>query len=860
MRCSTAPRRPWHRFVLLSLGLALLAPLALPAPAAAAARPSRAERKQHAEAIAKLPEKYRQWLEEVDVLITDDELAAFLVLDKDYQRDAFIKRFWDERDEYKSTARNEFYDRWKANVEVARQLFGSLADDRAHILLLNGPPAARFESKCSTILYPMEVWYYAGSQHSRAEFFLVFYRQWGAGRFRLWSSLEGMDVLFTDSAGSNGDKSISAVARGCIEGDALAAGISWVSQQGMDFEYLQDRLLAKPKLRSGEWVASFNSYTTDVAQGAPALPAQIEVTYPGRYQNRTVLQGLISVPTATAGIVKLGEQTSYNLLVNGEVLQNGELFDSFRYKYDFPVEGPGGLGKAEKTLPLAFQRYLRPGDYKMIVRVEDVNSGKLFRDERQISIPAVEKIAPSPPPSDVDTASARLLSEVNAALARGETTVKILPPTGELQTGMLRFDTLSTGDNIAEVTFALDGKPILSKKKPPYSVELDLGPLPRAHKLSVTAFDAGGARLAEDELPLNAGGQRFKVKLIEPVRGKKYTGSLLAKAEAEVPDGETLERVEFYLNETKVATAYQPPFAQPIVLPKGEAIAYVRALAFTTDGSSTESVVFINAPENFEEMQVSFVELYTSVIDRQGRPVSGLQAKDFAVTEDGVKQELVRFDRVNNLPIHAEVALDISASMEKSLDRARQAALEFMQNTIQKKDRAALITFNDHPNLAVKFTNDVQSLAGGLAGLKAERGTSLFDSIVFCLYYFNGVKGQRAVLLLSDGKDEGSRFSFDDALDYARRAGVTIYSIGLGKEVDKKTLSKLAEETGGRPFFIDSIDQLPAIYKAIEEELRSQYLLGYQSTNTSGQNNFRSVEVKVDKPGLEPKTIRGYYP
>ena len=83
----------------------------------------------------------------------------------------------------------------------------------------------------------------------------------------------------------------------------------------------------------------------------------------------------------------------------------------------------------------------------------------------------------------------------------------------------------------------------------------------------------------------------------------------------------------------------------------------------------------------------------------------------------------------------------------------------------------------------MKFTNDVTPLAGGLAGLKAERGTALYDSLIFSLFYFNGVKGQRAVLLLSDGKDEGSRFSYEDALDYARRAGVAIYAIGLGEEL-----------------------------------------------------------------------------
>ena len=133
-----------------------------------------------------------------------------------------------------------------------------------------------------------------------------------------------------------------------------------------------------------------------------------------------------------------------------------------------------------------------------------------------------------------------------------------------------------------------------------------------------------------------------------------------------------------------------------------------------------------------------------------------------------------------------------------------------------------MITFNDHPTLAVKFTRDIKALAGGLAGLKAERGTALYDSLIFSFYTFNGLKGRRALLLLSDGKDEGSRFSFEEALEFARRAGVTVYAIGLGDDVDKRKLASISEETGGRAFFPREAGELAGIYAAIQEELRSQ--------------------------------------
>jgi len=800
--------------------------------------------------LAALSDEYRAWFEEVTILLSDEEKAAFLTLEKDYQRDAFIKRFWAVRDPYPETSKNEFKDRWQTTIEQARATFGSLTDDRSRLMLLNGPPDGRVTSRCTTVLWPLEIWYYGRGNRLREEFVLVFYQRWGAGQFRLWAPAEGLDALFVDG-GNN--VSLDRVANECRDGDQLAGGISWVAKQGLGYMTLQLQIETPPKGPSGEWVATFNSYSTDVPPDAPGFPAKLDLAFPGKRQNRTVVQGVFSITPADIGQAKLGEHRSYNLQMTGEILEGKELFDSFRYKFDFPGEiSPQG------TLPLVFQRYLRPGRYKMVIKIEDINGGKYHRSERDLIVPQVERDAPAPPPEDAATAS--LLAEANAAIRRAENTLQIIPPTGELQTGMLRFDTLTTGPDITKVTFGLDGKPLLTKTKPPYSVELDLGTLPRSRQLTAVALDAAGKELASDSVALNSAGQRFRVRLTEPVRGKRYVKSLTASAEVQVPDGEVVERVELFLNEDRVATLYQAPFTQPIVLPKDLELGYVRAVAYLTDGNSTEDVAFVNAPDDFQQLKVQYVELYTSVFDRAGHPVDGLEQKDFSITEDGVSQEISRFEKVTDLPIHAAILLDTSASMEPNIAAARAAALEFLEKRIQPKDRAAVITFNDRPNLTAKFTKDLGTLAGGLAGVKAERGTALYDSLVFSLYYFNGIKGQRAILLLSDGKDENSKFSYEDALDYARRAGVTIYSIGLGKDLDKRKLTKLAEETGGRSFFVQKGEELSRIYTEIEQELRSQYLIAYQSTNSSDDTDFRTIECKVGKPGLEAKTLRGYYP
>jgi VWFA-related protein len=461
------------------------------------------------------------------------------------------------------------------------------------------------------------------------------------------------------------------------------------------------------------------------------------------------------------------------------------------------------------------------------------------------------------------------LAEANAAPAVGadDNTIRILAPPPGLSTGKLRVEATAAGAAISRVRFELDGKPVLTKTRPPYSVELNLGFQPRAHRLRAVAEDGSGRQLAEDEIPLNVGPHRFAIRLVEPQPGKAYKASLRAQAQVEVPEGETLERVELYLNEDRIATLYQPPFTQPILLPKGKEITYVRAVAYLEGGASTDSLVLVNAPDFTHNVDVQLVELYTAAVDRKGRPVEGLDAGDFTVLEDGQPQQIRRFELVQNVPVYAGILLDTSASMAQGnrLDNAVRGALRFFDKVITPKDRAAVITFADQPSLAVRFTNQQPVLAGGLAGLTAAGNTALYDSLIYSLYYFGGVKGKKALILLSDGKDEGSRYGFDDALEYARRSGVTIYTVGIdlaSSEADvRMKLARLSEETGGRSFSVSEAGQLDGIYDQIQQELRSEYLLAYQSSKTdAAPDKFRTVEVKVSRPGVEAKTVRGYYP
>lgn len=790
-----------------------------------------------------LPQEFVDWLAEVDPLITAREKAAFLRLHKDYQRHSFIRRFWESRDPYPQTPRNELKDRWDERLHFARSAWGGLMDDRARVYLLHGAPQQAFQVKCTTTRIPAEVWIYTESEVVDFSFVLLFARYRGEGPARVYRP---------QAAGAL--RTALADARNCLNGDRLTQVLAFAESTRGDYELKLTRALAKPKPRSDEWVDTFAAYSTELPDDARTFDADLDVTFPGRHDNRTVTQGVVLIPPAEARVAEFAGHRSYDFLMNGEVVLGDQLFESFRYRYGFPAgSGPPG------PLPLAFQRYLRPGSYQLVVRIEDLNSGSFYRAEHTLEVPASD--GPEIGERQMDSDTARLFEEATAALAAGVTQIRILPPPGDLHSGFVRIATLASGE-VARVRFLLDGRPVLTRNRPPFDVELDLGQFPRRRVLTAEALDGDGAVVATNDLELNGGGNRFGVRLISPQRGTRFTRSLEVEAEVRLPDGSKLDRLELYLDEHLAATLYQEPFLHPLTVPEAAGVTYVRAVAYLPDGNSTEDVVFVNAPDFLEKIDVQFVELYATVLDGAGRPVQDLARDDFRVTEDGVPQTIARFERVENLPIHAGILIDTSGSMARSLGQVRQAALTFLERIVKPKDRAAIITFSKFPRLSVKLTSDLTALGGGLAGLAPEGETALYDSLIFSLYYFSGIRGQRALLLLSDGKDESSRFTFEETLEYARRAGVTIFAIGLKLDSGdaRQKLHLLAQETGGRSFFLENVSELGAIYGSIEEELRSQYLVAYQSSNIKGTDDFRAVELLVDLPKAKVNTISGYYP
>jgi VWFA-related protein len=337
-----------------------------------------------------------------------------------------------------------------------------------------------------------------------------------------------------------------------------------------------------------------------------------------------------------------------------------------------------------------------------------------------------------------------------------------------------------------------------------------------------------------------------------------------------VPEERKLERVEIQVNDVLVATLDRPPWRTTVVVPQAASpqdVIYMTAVAVLDDGTRAEDVRFLNVPDFVEQVEVDLVELYTTVTDKKGGVVLGLGQSDFSVLEDGRPQLISKFELVDNLPLSLGITIDTSGSMIERLGEARRAAQAFLQRLLRPADRSFAVAFSNRPELISPRTADGGAVAQSLDRLQAQGATALHDAVVTSLYYFRGIRGRRALVLLSDGEDTSSTISHKDALDYARRSGVAIYSIGLGigrlELAVRDKLSELANETGGRVFFINKAEELETIYAQIERELRSQYLLAYASDQApatpAGGDTYRRVEVAV-RGGGTARTIRGYYP
>jgi Ca-activated chloride channel family protein len=270
---------------------------------------------------------------------------------------------------------------------------------------------------------------------------------------------------------------------------------------------------------------------------------------------------------------------------------------------------------------------------------------------------------------------------------------------------------------------------------------------------------------------------------------------------------------------------------------------------------------------------VDIVSLNVTVVDNQGRYLTNVTEDEFTVFEDGVRQDLTFFTRVNQ-PIALSLLIDSSASMEQRMGVAQEAAIGFARR-LRPQDLAQVVDFDSRVEITQDFTNDVAALERAIRQTSAGGSTALFNALYISLRELARIRAtspddvrRQAIILLSDGEDTSSLVDFEEVMELAKRSETIIYSIGLqprdaaaarGFREAEYVLRRLSQETGGRAVFITRAEELAGIYGQIADELSSQYTVAYTSSNTRRDGAWRQIVVQVMRPGVTARTKRGYY-
>jgi Ca-activated chloride channel family protein len=266
------------------------------------------------------------------------------------------------------------------------------------------------------------------------------------------------------------------------------------------------------------------------------------------------------------------------------------------------------------------------------------------------------------------------------------------------------------------------------------------------------------------------------------------------------------------------------------------------------------------------------VVLSVSVSDARGRPTASLDRSEFQVFEDGVLQTIETFAR-DPQPIALSLLLDSSTSMEGRLGIAQEAAIGF-SGRLGPQDVAQVVDFNNDTRIRQTFTNDRPLLEAAIRSVRAGGSTALYTALYIAMSELtrvsqesSGTIRRQAIVVLSDGEDNTSLKTYDDVADLAKRSDVAIYAIGLREKTDEPrrfsqadfALRTLSQITVGRVFFVEDIRQLPAIYAQIADELATQFVIGYTSTNARRDGAWRQVSVRVTRPETTARTRAGYF-
>jgi VWFA-related protein len=288
-------------------------------------------------------------------------------------------------------------------------------------------------------------------------------------------------------------------------------------------------------------------------------------------------------------------------------------------------------------------------------------------------------------------------------------------------------------------------------------------------------------------------------------------------------------------------------------------------------------------------VDVDVVSILASVRDKRGALVPNLQKDDFTILEEGKAQSIKYFTKETDLPLTIGLLVDVSGSQRNLIDIERNAASQFFSQVLRKKDEAFLISFGEETELLQDYTGSARLLTQGLNQLRVSsgvggispgpvptigdpRGTVLYDAIYLAASEkLKTEVGRKVIVVITDGVDQGSRLTRNQAIESAQKADAVIYSIDyydpgaygrfmtFGGSGGEGELRKMSDETGGHVYRVDRSHPLDQVFRELQDEMRSQYSIGYTPTNGLKDGSYRHLDVKLANKDLKAQARKGYY-
>jgi Ca-activated chloride channel family protein len=434
-------------------------------------------------------------------------------------------------------------------------------------------------------------------------------------------------------------------------------------------------------------------------------------------------------------------------------------------------------------------------------------------------------------------------------------------PTG-LISGKLFVPVVAT-DPVTRLQLVINSVPFMEVQGKVMRAPVHIGYYIRRLRMRAIGYDAAGNVVGEDEMVVNDPRPPFRVRLQAPPQWPE-SGTAQLHANVIRPAEIHVSAVDFYVGEEKIATDETEPYETSVDAAKFPNAIYTRVVARTTDAQESNDVVFFGERVQ-EQIDVTIQQIPISIAEGP----QDLRAEDLTLLDNGEPQAIEGLIGANDQPLNVIMLIDYSQSMLKELPVVKAAAKQFARSLLRPQDRIAVVGFNQRTFWLTPYTNDWNAAAQAVDRVQPIGETHLYDSVIEMLYELQKTPGRHALVVLTDGVDQGSRFKLDHLVHYGRYAGIPVYPIvknkrlstwmklGVGR-MEAKRLDRIADDTGATYFIIQSERELGTVYGRIATELRQQYQLIFHS-DAAMADQWRSLKID-SKRGHTLRAPKGYFP